>query len=453
MIVLLLVQNEKEQAEKVLNHLNYLMNNHGEDFKVIIVDNNSTDDLYSWAKIHDISYVKSTSEKSWGKHIKMTFDYLSIDPEETVVFMQSYVYPIPGCFDKMEELLVDDCVMSTCLTTTTSLILDKAILKDITNLKSAIKFAEAHKDDTPYRSKVPNSNIFMIKYKHLKDIEINENLQSIGGFALSLSLQLTEKEYKIKMARNTIAIEESEDGKIFNAKLDKRNADEKLIKDKYKVHYMTSANQFLEKVLDADQDAEFTILDVGCDSGATLIDIKNRHPKCFTIGVDINPHAIDLAKHFLDKAMTANIETDDLGIEEESIDYILFADVLEHLHDPDMVLRKAHKLLKPNGKILASIPNTMNIFVINQLLHGNFTYQDSGLLDRTHIHLFTFNEIIRTFEANGYKVETVNDVQQVKTDEEKKLIDYLMKLNTGVGRFMYEAFQYQVRAVKVDKKE
>lgn len=60
--------------------------------------------------------------------------------------------------------------------------------------------------------------------------------------------------------------------------------------------------------------------------------------------------------------------------------------------------------MNEGGEILASIPNLMYISVIEQLLYGNFTYTDIGLLDKTYIHLFTYNEIVRMFDEAGYDI-------------------------------------------------
>lgn len=73
----------------------------------------------------------------------------------------------------------------------------------------------------------------------------------------------------------------------------------------------------------------------------------------------------------------------------QTYDYIIFADVLEHLRQPAEVLTKCHKLLNPNGAILCSIPNIAHASVVLSLLNNDFPYHTTGLLDRTHISFFT----------------------------------------------------------------
>ena len=85
---------------------------------------------------------------------------------------------------------------------------------------------------------------------------------------------------------------------------------------------------------------------------------------------------------------------------------------------------------------------------MEELLQGNFTYTETGLLDKTHIHFFTFNEIINIFSAGGYDVEVVNSVVHPVSAEQKLLIDRLLEIRTDTPRFMYETFQYVVCAKK-----
>ena len=71
-------------------------------------------------------------------------------------------------------------------------------------------------------------------------------------------------------------------------------------------------------------------------------------------------------------------------------DYIIFSDVLEHLSNPYDVLFHAKKLLKADGKVIASVPNIAHSGVLAELLLNRFHYRETGLLDRTHIHFFSY---------------------------------------------------------------
>jgi hypothetical protein len=53
---------------------------------------------------------------------------------------------------------------------------------------------------------------------------------------------------------------------------------------------------------------------------------------------------------------------------------------------------------------LCSIPNARNLFVLDQLLHGRWTYTDWGLLDRTHLRFFTLGELKKLFPKAGLAI-------------------------------------------------
>jgi lipopolysaccharide biosynthesis protein/SAM-dependent methyltransferase len=82
---------------------------------------------------------------------------------------------------------------------------------------------------------------------------------------------------------------------------------------------------------------------------------------------------------------------------EEKYDYIVFADVLEHLYHPEVVLNESKKLLKRNGSILLSVPNIAHNSIVLNLLNNKFSYTEYGLLDNTHIRFFTIESLKKIF--------------------------------------------------------
>ena len=74
-------------------------------------------------------------------------------------------------------------------------------------------------------------------------------------------------------------------------------------------------------------------------------------------------------------------------------DYILFADVLEHLRNPLEILQAATKLLKDDGKIRMSIPNVAHHDILINLYHNQWNYTRTGLLDDTHIHFWGYENL------------------------------------------------------------
>lgn len=88
----------------------------------------------------------------------------------------------------------------------------------------------------------------------------------------------------------------------------------------------------------------------------------------------------------------------------EKYDFIIFADVLEHLYDPAETLLRCRELLKADGAILLSVPNIANNNVILSLLKDEFNYTPIGLLDDTHIRFFAYNSLNRLIKKLNYKI-------------------------------------------------
>lgn len=127
---------------------------------------------------------------------------------------------------------------------------------------------------------------------------------------------------------------------------------------------------------------------------------------CRVYLVEIDEKAGEEALQYGEDLVVDDIETYSWYTKYENIqfDYITFADVLEHLRDPEHVLIRAKSLLKQDGSILFSVPNLGHNSVLINLLNHEFEYTKVGLLDNTHIHFFTKNSIEHAMNRTGFSV-------------------------------------------------
>ena len=119
----------------------------------------------------------------------------------------------------------------------------------------------------------------------------------------------------------------------------------------------------------------------------------------------------DRAAERLDRVFTLDITRDDPPLEPASLDCILFGDVLEHLVDPEAVLRRVRRFLAPDGVVIASIPNIQHHSVMTALLGGEFQYAPSGLLDATPLRFFTGSSILKLFLDAVYEPSLVDAIR------------------------------------------
>ncbi|HDN67792.1 MAG TPA: methyltransferase domain-containing protein [Firmicutes bacterium] len=148
------------------------------------------------------------------------------------------------------------------------------------------------------------------------------------------------------------------------------------------------------------------VLDVGCAAGYLGRRLKKLGVR-EVVGVEINPEVAKQAEQYLDQVIVGDIEQLSLPFSPRSFDCIICADILEHLRNPGRILNRLREYLSDKGVLIASLPNVRYLGVINHLVEGNWTYQDSGILDETHLRFFTRKEIIKLLRSSGYEIETV----------------------------------------------
>ncbi|MBA4373180.1 MAG: hypothetical protein C0402_10010 [Thermodesulfovibrio sp.] len=155
------------------------------------------------------------------------------------------------------------------------------------------------------------------------------------------------------------------------------------------------------------------VLEIGCASGATGRRIRELLRVEYYAGVELSEAAAIIAREHLDQVFVADIENTDLtslGLQRGAFDLLLVLDVLEHLYDPWNTLSVLTQYVKPDGYIVASLPNVQNIAVVNDLLKGRWQYSSAGILDATHLRFFTLESIIPLFSGAGISLERTDSV-------------------------------------------
>lgn len=127
---------------------------------------------------------------------------------------------------------------------------------------------------------------------------------------------------------------------------------------------------------------------------------------CCVYIIEIDKDAYEMARNYAEDGICCDAEQMEWlkYFEDKRFDYITFADVLEHLREPDKVLRACKDLLKENGKIITSIPNIAHNAVLIDLYNNKFQYRKTGILDNTHLRFFTYDSMKKLFNECGLKV-------------------------------------------------
>jgi 2-polyprenyl-3-methyl-5-hydroxy-6-metoxy-1,4-benzoquinol methylase len=154
-----------------------------------------------------------------------------------------------------------------------------------------------------------------------------------------------------------------------------------------------------------------TILEVGCGEGILGGRLKAQNSQMRVFGIEREHEIAVRASRRLDQVFTIDIQVEDPPLEAASLDCILFGDVLEHLINPDEVLRRFRRFLSPDAIIVCSIPNVQHHSIVQALIKGDFQYMPDGLLDATHLRFFTCSTIIKLFLDAGFEPNIVTAIQ------------------------------------------
>lgn len=278
----------------------------------------------------------------------------------------------------------------------------------------------------------------------------DEHIVNAKNVLTDYELRMVQKGYQPMICCQALAFYVPDGNYEVDYEIVLQQCDHEVMKNKWGMNYFNLIPSLnIVDLIVEDRQASIQVLEVGCDLGMTLLEIKNRYPNSQIHGLEINEAATEIAKCLMDVKI-GNIEEKKLPFEQK-FDYIIFGDVLEHLHDPQGIVRFCKERLTENGCILASIPNLMHVSVMEKLLHGRFEYSDVGLLDRSHIHFFTFYEILRMFQEEGYVLEQIGTIATSLTKEQEELIPKLLELSRDVEEHMYCTFQYLVKARKCEE--
>ena len=206
---------------------------------------------------------------------------------------------------------------------------------------------------------------------------------------------------------------------------------------KYSSHY------WILNALHAEKDP-VRILDAGTAGG--YLGKVWRNEGHYVAGIEFDAATGEKARQYYDEFEIANLETYPFASRRE-FDYIVFADVLEHLRDPAAVLRRCIPALKESGKIIISLPNIANWIIRLSLLFGKFDYMDRGILDRTHLRFFTSRSVTQLMKEVSCEIQeiiaTPVPVQLVLPSTQSKIFSPLHELHYAITRSWKSLFAYQ----------
>lgn len=342
-----------------------------------------------------------------------------------VVFVQDYVMVTTGWLDSLQNQLLANS--------------DVGIVMPIVGDNGG---GEEYKDSryASFLSLKIRPDCFMAERNMLEQFENSLLQYKTTYFGLAqLATNLLKQKKKIIECKNCFVLHEKHT-KVFLAD----NIDDNVLYQNingFSIGYSGNIRDDILETFDYKK-PELKILEIGCACGATMMEIKNYNPSAHLYGMELNEAAAEIADNF-GEVYTDNFENVDNPTFANYFDCIIMADVLEHLYDTDKSLQKVMSWLKPGGQLILSVPNVAFIGNVLTTLQGQWSYGESGILDKTHVRFFTFSSLSEKLKENGFVVRKLNSRQITDLPVDHiKLIDELVALESiAVDKLTLLTFQ------------
>ena len=409
-------------------------------YEIIVVDNNSTDGTVVWLKKQkDIKTIYNNENVGFPKGCNQG---IAVSTGENILLLNNDVIVTSRWLDNLIACLYSENNIGAVGPVTNSASYYQAIKVNYHTETEIQKFADTVNRLNPkmWEERLKLVGFCMlIKRSVLDQVGLLDEQFSPGNFEDDdLSYRIRLAGFRLLLCKDTFihhfgSVSFRQDNTKYAALLEKNG---KKFMDKWGVDstYSNLIRFDVAGFVDNPEDAPLKILEVGCACGGTLLHLKNKYKKASFYGIELNKGAAHSAALFAEVS-NQNIEGLELAYPKKNFDYIIFADVLEYLQDPGKVLTKLKQYLKPHGKLLVSITNSLHFNVMKNMLQG--------IRNKDRLQFFTLNEIDKAFKELGYSVKEYKTTTCPETEQDS---DFIKKVTQLVGNpkmaQQYRAYQY-----------
>lgn len=148
-----------------------------------------------------------------------------------------------------------------------------------------------------------------------------------------------------------------------------------------------------------------TVLDAGCGEGHLF----SRLPWSMRrVGVDLSVTALEIAARRNPEVEWVRGNVQNLPFEPATFDKICCSEVIEHVIEPEAVIRELRRVVKPTGRVVITVPNERAINRAKDLLLNNWLGRRifSGIPLRTEWHLTEYTpELLRAQLSRYFKIQ------------------------------------------------
>lgn len=161
------------------------------------------------------------------------------------------------------------------------------------------------------------------------------------------------------------------------------------------------------------------VIDIGCGLGEVLSIFKENGWDC--TGIDFNDFAIDYAA----KQFGLKISKQDIFEMDETPQYdlVMLWGIIEHVYEPQRLLKKCNALLKKDGLLLIEVPSADSLLVRYCEATGEEAHRTFE--SARHIMLFSIRSFMEMCEKNGFRCKKLlSNGLDVSTIVRMKKLDF-----------------------------
>lgn len=198
------------------------------------------------------------------------------------------------------------------------------------------------------------------------------------------------------------------------------------------------------------------VLDVGCGAGDLGCLLQKKNCRVWGIEYEAENAAASEQTGAYEKIYRWDMNHFQAEMLADNFDYIVCADVLEHLMKPEYAVSQLKKLLAPEAKLIISVPNVAHASIKANLLLNDWTYTELGILDKTHLRFFTAKSFVDFLSSLGLVIEawkmTTLPADGFQPHRLKELPDEVSAFISDDAYSEVMQFIVQTRLVKVGEK-
>ncbi|MFA4934058.1 MAG: class I SAM-dependent methyltransferase [Candidatus Omnitrophota bacterium] len=165
-------------------------------------------------------------------------------------------------------------------------------------------------------------------------------------------------------------------------------------------HTETSGRHILENIVKKINVSKLgKVIDIGCGLGYDLSIVKQYYPGAELYGVDFGSWNADKLRSLGIKPIVINIENDKLPFEDESVDFIISNQFLEHTKEIFWINHEVFRCLKKNGIFFMGVPNILSLH--NRILMMLGYHPTCNQLMSAHVRVFSKRDVVLFYRNIG----------------------------------------------------